>query len=91
MVEIIKSFYRYFKWILFSDKRGVVPESIYEKRISICKECEHYFNPTMQCKICKCFMFMKAKVINTNCPINKWGTPSNAWGEEIILTTGVKK
>ena len=90
MGHILKSFYRYLVWFLFSDKRGVVPDSVYEKRISICKECEYYFKPTMQCKVCKCFMFMKAKVINTSCPKDKWGTPSYDWGEELILT-GVKK
>ena len=89
MVHILKSFYRYLVWILFSSKRGVVPNSVYRKRISICEECEHYFRPTMQCKICKCFMFMKSKVINTTCPTGKWGMPSSSWGEELILQ-GVK-
>ena len=81
MAHMFKSFYRYFMWILFSDKKGIVSNGVYKKRLSICEDCEHYFKPTMQCKICKCFMFMKAKVINTNCPIGKWKL--DGWGQEL--------
>ena len=80
MVNTFRALYRYFMWRIFSDKRGIASNSIYEERITICKHCEHYFKPTMQCVICKCFMFMKARVLDTNCPIEKWGNPSHQWG-----------
>tara|TARA_Y100000310_G_C20467856_1_gene708536 strand:+ start:346 stop:597 length:252 start_codon:yes stop_codon:yes gene_type:complete len=80
MVNTIKALYRYFMWRIFSDEKGIASNIIYKERISICEECEHYFKPTMQCVICKCFMFMKARVLDTNCPIEKWGNPSHQWG-----------
>ena len=80
MLNTVTSLYRYFMWRFFSDERGIASNSVYKERITICKNCEHYFKPTMQCKICKCFMFMKARVSNTNYPISKWGNPIYQWG-----------
>ena len=45
-----------------------VPNEIYEDRITICKSCVYYFKPTGNCKICKCFMKVKARIATQHCP-----------------------
>ena len=84
MLHIIKSFYQYFAWILFSDRKGIVSERLYLQRLSICKGCDQYYKPTMQCRACKCFMFMKAKVNTGNCPLSKWSDLKTQWGGELF-------
>tara|TARA_R110000824_G_scaffold260351_1_gene449000 strand:+ start:1355 stop:1768 length:414 start_codon:yes stop_codon:yes gene_type:complete len=49
-----------------------VPDNIYEDRIAICKSCEFYFKPTGNCKICKCFMSLKARLAPLSCPKLFW-------------------
>ena len=49
-----------------------VKEEVYQDRISICKECVYYFKPTGSCKICLCFMSIKARLGNQECPQSYW-------------------
>ena len=49
-----------------------VPENVYEDRIKICKGCVYYFKPTGSCKICKCFMKIKARLAPMSCPEKYW-------------------
>jgi len=49
-----------------------VPNKVYNKRIKICKSCEHYFKPTGSCKVCKCFMKIKARIAPMECPEGFW-------------------
>ena len=49
-----------------------VPTEIYEDRIAICKSCKFYFSPTGNCKICKCFMSLKARLAPSSCPQKYW-------------------
>ena len=49
-----------------------VPNKVYNKRIKICKSCEHYFKPTRSCKVCKCFMKIKARIAPMECPEGFW-------------------
>ena len=41
-----------------------------EKRIEICKKCKYYRRG--RCKICGCFMFIKAKFQASKCPKGYW-------------------
>lgn len=41
-------------------------------KMKICLQCEHFFNPTKQCKKCGCFMPIKVRLPNQSCPIEKW-------------------
>lgn len=50
----------------------IVPESISEERLNICKTCEHLYQRTNQCRLCACFMNAKTKLAAAKCPINKW-------------------
>lgn len=47
-------------------------EEVAERRLEICKNCEHYFKTTHQCKKCGCIMNLKTKLLHATCPIDKW-------------------
>tara|TARA_R110000744_G_scaffold214666_2_gene333442 strand:+ start:489 stop:911 length:423 start_codon:yes stop_codon:yes gene_type:complete len=49
-----------------------VPDKVYKKRIAICKKCEFYFKPTGNCKMCGCFMKIKARISMMDCPKQFW-------------------
>ena len=49
-----------------------VPNEIYEDRISICKECVYYSKTLGKCKVCLCFMKIKARIAPMSCPENYW-------------------
>ena len=49
-----------------------VPNEVYEDRISICKECIYYSNLLGQCKICLCFVKLKARIAPMECPQKYW-------------------
>jgi len=56
----------------------------YKKRIQICKKCEHFRKWSQQCKLCGCFMFLKGRLLNQSCPINKWNNPvSSEWNDNV--------
>ena len=41
------------------------------KRLQICNSCPQ-LNTFKVCKLCKCFMPLKARIKSTTCPLNKW-------------------
>jgi hypothetical protein len=45
---------------------------LYDERIAVCKECPSYENITGRCRECGCFMFLKARIDDACCPLNKW-------------------
>jgi hypothetical protein len=49
-----------------------VTDEIYKERIKICKKCENYFSLTGQCKRCLCFMKIKARIGQMECPEKFW-------------------
>jgi hypothetical protein len=48
------------------------PDKVYKKRIAICKKCDFYFKPTGNCKMCGCFMKIKARISMMDCPKQYW-------------------
>jgi len=42
-------------------------QQVYEDRLAICKACDYYFKPTGSCKVCKCFMKIKARIAPMAC------------------------
>jgi uncharacterized paraquat-inducible protein A len=59
-------------WDLLNPNKPKSPEEIQKSRLDICKKCEYLFTPTNQCKKCGCFMHLKVKLSNAECPIGKW-------------------
>tara|TARA_R110002167_G_scaffold404_2_gene1842 strand:+ start:1821 stop:2222 length:402 start_codon:yes stop_codon:yes gene_type:complete len=49
-----------------------VPDEIYEDRIAICKGCVYYKKLLGNCSVCKCFMKIKARISNQECPQKFW-------------------
>lgn len=49
-----------------------VDESIYNSRMSICRECPLLIKETERCSECGCFMKVKAMFKKTYCPVGKW-------------------
>jgi len=45
---------------------------VYNERIKICRACDFYFKPTGSCKVCKCFMKVKARIAPMECPNAFW-------------------
>mgnify|MGYP000046909268 CR=1 FL=1 len=56
--------------------RFFVENEVYEDRIEICKGCAYYYKPTGSCKICMCFMKIKALIANQHCPQKYWDKTS---------------
>lgn len=42
------------------------------RRFEICSGCPELIKLTAQCKKCGCFMKLKTKIANAECPIGKW-------------------
>jgi hypothetical protein len=53
-----------------------VPQEIYEDRIAICKGCVYYSSLLGNCKICTCFMKVKARIAPMACPQKYWDKTS---------------
>jgi hypothetical protein len=43
-----------------------------DKRLNICKGCDHFIKYTTQCTECKCIMNLKTRLTGASCPIGKW-------------------
>jgi hypothetical protein len=48
-------------------------KTIAKKRMLVCFECEKYNKATTQCKECGCVMLLKTLLMDSSCPLNKWG------------------
>ena len=49
-----------------------VNKEVYKERLDICKSCDDYFKPTGSCKVCGCFMRIKASISVMECPKEYW-------------------
>tara|TARA_Y100001937_G_scaffold45995_1_gene64612 strand:+ start:524 stop:919 length:396 start_codon:yes stop_codon:yes gene_type:complete len=50
----------------------LVGKDIYKDRLDTCRSCKHYFKPTGSCKVCGCFMRIKASISIMECPKQYW-------------------
>ena len=48
-------------------------QAIVAKRLSICSECPRLIKPVQLCKECGCFMPAKVWLLDSLCPLEKWG------------------
>lgn len=60
-------------WDLLNPNIGRVSEDIEMSRFSECLDCDRFIHITNQCKECGCFMNLKTKLPNAECPLGKWG------------------
>ncbi len=47
-------------------------KEISDKRMEICRQCEHFKERTTQCTKCGCFMRFKTAMMSASCPAGKW-------------------
>ena len=52
--------------------RFFVNKEIYKARLEVCRDCDEYFKPTGSCKVCGCFMRIKASMGIMECPNEYW-------------------
>ena len=52
--------------------RFFVNKEVYKERLNICRSCDDYFKPTGNCKLCGCFMRIKASIGIMECPKEYW-------------------
>jgi hypothetical protein len=52
--------------------RPVVTDAAHNARVSACKKCPGGHYRHHQCKLCKCVVFIKAKLPTETCPANYW-------------------
>lgn len=50
----------------------IIPEKEFDNRINICKTCEFFAQKSQRCRICGCFLLIKAKIKAASCPKQKW-------------------
>ena len=48
-----------------------VPEEVQKERISTCNKCDK-LTKTRQCSECLCFVDLKTKIKQEECPLKKW-------------------
>ena len=49
-----------------------------QARFDICKQCDRFVSITNQCMECGCFMKLKVKMLNMECPLHKWSSSDNS-------------
>lgn len=49
----------------------ITPDDV-EDRMTICRSCDQFRSKIAQCKQCGCFMPLKVKVFQAQCPMGKW-------------------
>lgn len=42
------------------------------ERLKICEACPQFRVSMRNCKMCNCFMDLKTKLLNADCPMSKW-------------------
>lgn len=74
MKEFFKKIERFFKALLGHIKKGSpkVSEEIQKKRMSICEDCPFYNVKDNTCNDCGCYLPLKTKWADQECPQNKW-------------------
>lgn len=55
---------------IFQNKR--VTEKQYKNRLKTCNDCIYLVRSTNMCRVCGCFMKIKASLPSSSCPLNKW-------------------
>lgn len=55
--------------------RGELPVSadgLAVERVKLCETCEDFALVSRQCKLCWCFIDLKTKILEAECPKGKW-------------------
>ena len=69
--NILKGFTQYIRYYLSKSYRNKCKVEA-QRRIKICESCQFFYKLTRNCLICGCFMDIKTKVYNEECPKEYW-------------------
>jgi hypothetical protein len=47
-------------------------DTVIDSRMETCRQCENFNSNFSTCKICRCFMPAKTKLLIATCPVKKW-------------------
>jgi hypothetical protein len=61
-----------------------VHEKMADLRFNECKGCGEFWQKTLQCGSCKCFMPIKVLIKKSDCPKNKWSFKDENNTSELI-------
>ena len=59
-------------WDFFNPDTEYANEPLALERWNSCSKCPELIKVTSQCKSCGCFMKLKVKLEEANCPLGKW-------------------
>jgi hypothetical protein len=59
-------------WDLVNPNQPKSSDELIATRLEIFKSCNWFRHSTQQCKKCGCFMKLKTRLVNANCPLGKW-------------------
>jgi hypothetical protein len=51
---------------------AILMPAIPSERLAICASCEHFDATLHRCKLCGCFMQVKARIPQSKCPDRRW-------------------
>lgn len=73
-VNAFKALYRWIRFVIAnrSFKASKVDNDTYAKRLCTCIVCPEYDQEFKQCKVCTCFVQIKAQLKTETCPLKKW-------------------
>lgn len=60
-------------WDLLNTDLPKVSDEVASARLTTCNDCPFLTKYTQQCKKCGCFMSLKVKLAEAECPIGNWG------------------
>ena len=58
------------EYIANLDEGLKAPSALYEKRLAVCRECRQLYQG--MCRICGCYVELRAAVAKNNCPEKAW-------------------
>lgn len=58
--------------ILHGELPALAEGELSAERMKVCVQCPEYMKLTRQCRVCGCFLDLKTKVLEMDCPEGKW-------------------
>lgn len=50
----------------------ISPDELSEHRMKLCNNCKDFRSGTRTCALCGCFVDLKTRLLQAECPANKW-------------------
>jgi hypothetical protein len=57
---------------VLAGKLQLSEKELSDERMKVCVECPSFRKLTRQCALCGCFLELKTKILQAECPIGRW-------------------